>query len=167
MYVCHLVVQRTGEIYRTGCSDIVAVWGSEISYSQLVKPPNFSKLHCWISQIMTLRNLVTLSILSPKLLLCAGTLSHVHIIRGFPTVLVKNTNNSNKMVCVKICHCWAQDLLHRSLWQCWVCLAPPFLNFCLWLWHTALLKGSHTRASLKNLTRLRKYKEGKKELQKG
>lgn len=33
MYVWHLVVQRTEEIYRTGCSDIVAVWASGISYS--------------------------------------------------------------------------------------------------------------------------------------
>lgn len=33
MYVWHLVVQRTEEIYRTGCSDIVAVWVSGISYS--------------------------------------------------------------------------------------------------------------------------------------
>lgn len=33
IYVWHLVVQRTEEIYRTGCSDIVTVWASGISYS--------------------------------------------------------------------------------------------------------------------------------------
>lgn len=33
IYVWHLVVQRTEEIYRTGCSDIVSVWASGISYS--------------------------------------------------------------------------------------------------------------------------------------
>lgn len=106
MYVWHLVVQRTEEIYRTGCSDIVAVWASGISYSQLVKLPTFSKLHCRISQTMTLRNLMTLSICSPKLLPCAGALSHVHVTRGFPAALVKNNNNnssSNKTGCVEKC----------------------------------------------------------------
>lgn len=33
IYVWHLVVQRTEEIYRTGSSNIVAVWASGISYS--------------------------------------------------------------------------------------------------------------------------------------
>lgn len=33
VYVWHLVVQKTEEIYRTGCSDIVSVWASGISYS--------------------------------------------------------------------------------------------------------------------------------------
>lgn len=96
IYVWHLVVQRTEEIYRTVCSDVVAVWASGISYSQLVILPSFSKLHCRISQTMTLRNLETLFICSPKLLPCAGALSHVHITRGLPTALVKN-NNSNKI----------------------------------------------------------------------
>lgn len=33
IYVWHLVVQRIEEIYRTDCSDTVAVWASGISYS--------------------------------------------------------------------------------------------------------------------------------------
>lgn len=100
VYVWHLVVQKTEEIYRTGCSDIVSVWASGISYSQLAKLPTFSKFHCCISQTMTLGNPVALSICSPKLLHCVGALSHVHTAKGFPTVLVKY-NNNNKMECVK------------------------------------------------------------------
>lgn len=113
IYVWHLVVQRTEEIYRTGCSDTVAMWASGISYSQLVKLPTFSKLHCCISQTLTLRNPETLSICSQELLHCAGTLSHVHIAKGFPTAPVKN-NNNNKTGCVENVSLWSSRLTSQK-----------------------------------------------------
>lgn len=52
---------------------------------------------------MTLRNLVTLSICSPKLLPCAGALSHVHITRGFPTALVKKKKTTKNQQQHRMC----------------------------------------------------------------